>query len=95
VQEYSTPQVIEVDDSAALPDAVFAHADTAPDDVVFTRKVDGRWAPVTAKEFATEVRSLAAGLIASGVRAGDRVGLMSKTRYEWTLVDYATGPSAA
>jgi len=89
VQEYSTPQVIEVDDSAALPDAVFAHADTAPDDVVFTRKVDGRWAPVTAKEFATEVRSLAAGLVASGVRAGDRVGLMSKTRYEWTLVDYA------
>ena len=89
MQEYSTPQVIEVDDSAALPDAVFAHADTAPDDVVFTRKVDGRWAPVTAKEFATEVRSLAAGLVASGVRAGDRVGLMSKTRYEWTLVDYA------
>jgi len=89
VQEYSTPQVIEVEDSSALPDAVFAHADTAPDDVVFTRKVDGRWAPVTAKEFATEVRSLAAGLIASGVRAGDRVGLMSKTRYEWTLVDYA------
>jgi len=89
VQEYSTPQVIEVEDSSALPDAVFAHADTAPDDVVFTRKVDGRWAPVTAKEFATEVRSLAAGLIASGVQAGDRVGLMSKTRYEWTLVDYA------
>ncbi len=89
MQEYSTPQVIEVEDSSALPDAVFAHADTAPDDVVFTRKVDGRWAPVTAKEFATEVRSLAAGLIASGVRAGDRVGLMSKTRYEWTLVDYA------
>ncbi len=89
MQEYSTPQVIEVEDSSALPDAVFAHADTAPDDVVFTRKVDGRWAPVTAKEFATEVRSLAAGLIASGVQAGDRVGLMSKTRYEWTLVDYA------
>ena len=89
MQEYSTPQVIEVEDSLALPDAVFAHADTAPDDVVFTRKVDGRWAPVTAKEFATEVRSLAAGLIVSGVRAGDRVGLMSKTRYEWTLVDYA------
>lgn len=89
MQEYSTPQVIEVEDSSALPDAVFAHADTAPDDVVFTRKVDGRWAPVTAKEFAIEVRSLAAGLIASGVQAGDRVGLMSKTRYEWTLVDYA------
>ena len=95
MQEYSTPQIVEVDESSALPDAVFSHADGAPDDVVFTRKVEGRWAPVTAKEFATEVRSLAAGLIASGVQAGDRVGLMSKTRYEWTLVDYAIWTAGA
>jgi long-chain acyl-CoA synthetase len=95
VQEYSTPQVLEVDDDAALVDAVFRHADTGPDDVVFTRKVDGRWAPVTAKEFATEVRSLAAGLVASGVNAGDRVGLMSKTCYEWTLCDYAIWTAGA
>jgi long-chain acyl-CoA synthetase len=95
VQEYSTPQVIDVAEDAALVDAVFAHAETAPDDVVFTRKVDGRWAPVTAKEFATEVRSLAAGLIANGVQAGDRVGLMSKTRYEWTLCDYAIWTAGA
>jgi len=89
MREYSTPQVIEVDEDACLIDAVAKHAETAPDDVVFTRKVDGRWAPVTAKEFATEVRALAAGLVAKGVKAGDRVGLMSKTRYEWTLCDYA------
>jgi long-chain acyl-CoA synthetase len=95
VQEYSTPQVIDVAEDAALVDAVFAHAEGSPDDVVFTRKVDGRWAPVTAKEFATEVRSLAAGLIASGVQAGDRVGLMSKTRYEWTLCDYAIWTAGA
>jgi long-chain acyl-CoA synthetase len=95
VQEYSTPQVLEVDDDAALVDAVFRHAESGPDDVVFTRKVDGRWAPVTAKEFATEVRSLAAGLAANGVKAGDRVGLMSKTRYEWTLCDYAIWTAGA
>jgi long-chain acyl-CoA synthetase len=74
---------------------VFANADKAPDDVVFTRKVDGRWAPVTAKEFATEVAALAAGLGASGVQAGERVGLMSKTRYEWTLCDYAIWTAGA
>jgi long-chain acyl-CoA synthetase len=95
VQEYSSPQVIEVEDNACLVDAVVRHADSSPDDVVFTRRVDGRWAPVTAKEFATEVRSLAAGLIAAGVQAGDRVGLMSKTRYEWTLCDYAIWTAGA
>ena len=95
MQESSSPQVIEVDPGAALPDAVFAAAERDPDAVVFTRKVDGRWAPVTAKEFAAEVRSLAAGLVAAGVGAGDRVGLMSKTRYEWTLVDYAIWTAGA
>ena len=95
MQEYSSPQVIDVPDDTALVDAVFTHAEKAPDDVVFTRKVDGRWAPVTAKEFATEVRSLAAGLVASGIQAGDRVGLMSKTRYEWTLCDYAIWTAGA
>ena len=95
MQQYSTPQVIALKPGAALTDAVFDHADGAPDDVVFTRKTDGRWAPVTAKEFATEVRAIAAGLVASGVQAGDRVGLMSKTRYEWTLVDYAIWTAGA
>ena len=95
MQEYATPQVVELDPGAALPDAVFAHADSAPDDVVFSRKLDNRWTPVTAREFATAVRALAAGLVAAGVRPGDRVGLMSKTRYEWTLVDYAIWTAGA
>ncbi len=95
MQEYSTPQVVEVDEDAALVDAVFRHAESGPDDIVFTRKVDGRWAPVTAKEFATEVRALAAGLVSKGIKAGDRVGLMSKTRYEWTLCDYAIWTAGA
>ena len=48
MQEYSTPQAIEVADDEARVDAVTAHAENGPDDVVFTRRVDGRWAPVTA-----------------------------------------------
>jgi long-chain acyl-CoA synthetase len=95
VQEYSTPPVVELADDASLTDAVAANAAAEPDAVVFTRRVDGRWAAVTAKEFATEVAALAAGLIAAGVQAGDRVGLMSKTRYEWTLVDYAIWTAGA
>jgi len=44
---------------------------------------------VTWREFAAEVCAIAAGFIAAGIRPGDRVGLMSRTRFEWTLVDYA------
>jgi len=95
VQEFSTPPAVGIPEAASLTDAVQERAASAPDDVVFTRKVDGRWAPVTAKEFATEVSSVAAGLIAAGVQAGDRVGLMSKTRYEWTLCDYAIWTAGA
>ena len=95
MKEFTTPQVVQLPPDATLTDAVFTHAQSDPEAAVFTRKVDGRWAPVTAKEFATEVNALAAGLVASGVQAGDRIGLMSKTRYEWTLCDYAIWTAGA
>ena len=95
MQEYSTPPAVELEPGTSLIDAVRDRAADSPDVVVFTRRVDGRWAPVTAKEFATEVASIASGLAAQGVQAGDRVGLMSKTRYEWTLCDYAIWTAGA
>ncbi len=95
MQEYSAPTLLELDAGASLVDAVRRNAQTAPEDVVFSRRVDGQWAPVTAREFAAEVSALAAGLVAQGVAAGDRVGLMSRTRYEWTLCDYAIWTAGA
>ncbi|MGH3353532.1 MAG: AMP-dependent synthetase/ligase [Nocardioides sp.] len=66
------------------------NATEAPDVAVLSRPgADGTWADVTASEFLAEVSSVAKGLIAAGVGAGDRVALLSKTRYEWTLIDYA------
>src|SRR5690606_27828788 len=53
------------------------------------------WTEVTAAQFRDEVVALARGLIASGIGTGDRVGLMSKTRYEWTLFDYAIWAAGA
>lgn len=38
--------------------------------------------------------ALAKGLVASGVEPGDKIGLMAKTRYEWTLIDFATPSNA-
>ncbi|MGW7356965.1 AMP-dependent synthetase/ligase [Streptomyces sp. NPDC054802] len=73
-----------------LADAVFDHALDDPDRVALGRKDGaGRWQDVTSAEFRDEVLALAKGLLAHGVRFGDRVALMCRTRYEWTLFDFA------
>ncbi|WP_406500672.1 long-chain fatty acid--CoA ligase [Streptomyces sp. NBC_00846] len=73
-----------------LADVVFDYAEEDPDRVALGRKdASGRWRDVTAATFRDEVLALAKGLIAHGVRFGDRVALMSRTRYEWTLFDFA------
>ncbi|WP_079043280.1 AMP-dependent synthetase/ligase [Streptomyces kanamyceticus] len=72
-----------------LADAVFDHASEDPTRIALGRKTDGRWRDVTSGEFRDEVLALAKGLIAQGVRFGDRVAIMSRTRYEWTLFDFA------
>ncbi|MEV4332136.1 long-chain fatty acid--CoA ligase [Streptomyces sp. NPDC049597] len=73
-----------------LADAVFDHAEDDPGRVALARKDDrGRWQDVTSAQFRDEVLALARGLLAHGVRFGDRVALMCRTRYEWTLFDFA------
>lgn len=73
-----------------LADVVFDHADEEPHRVALGRKdAAGNWQDVTSAAFRDEVLALAKGLIAHGVRFGDRVALMSRTRYEWTLFDFA------
>jgi long-chain acyl-CoA synthetase len=57
--------------------------------------VAGEWTDVTASQFSGEVIALAKGLIAAGIEPGDRVALMSHTRYEWTLIDYAIWTAGA
>ncbi|MDQ1740534.1 MAG: long-chain acyl-CoA synthetase [Pseudonocardiales bacterium] len=68
---------------------VFDNARTRPDQVSLKVRDGDRWRDVTAAEFAEQVLDVARGLIAAGISAGDRVALMSKTRYEWTLFDFA------
>ncbi|MFD8588010.1 AMP-dependent synthetase/ligase [Streptomyces sp. NPDC059637] len=74
-----------------LADSVFENAAEVPEFVQFEVARDGGEVrePVTAARFRDEVNALAKGLLAEGVRFGDRVGIMSRTRYEWTLFDYA------
>jgi long-chain acyl-CoA synthetase len=89
VSEFSVPAQFSIRDDANLSDAIVANAAEHPDGVIFSRKIDGTWTPVTAKEFGEQVKSLAAGLMAAGIEPGERVCIMSSTRFEWTLLDYA------
>ena len=96
MREYSIPALAEIPASANAADVVTRRAAEQPRAVMLRRKsVDGTWADVTATQFADEVRALAKGFIAAGVTAGDRVALMSHTRYEWTLIDYALWTAGA
>ncbi|MFV2009051.1 MULTISPECIES: AMP-dependent synthetase/ligase [unclassified Micromonospora] len=89
MREFSVPPVVTVGDAANLTDPVWDNAETAPDAVQFTRPGPDGLQEVTCREFRDEVVAVACGLIGAGINAGDRVGLMSRTRYEWTLLDYA------
>lgn len=74
----------------SLADVPFVNAYEAPDAVAFSRKHrDGTWRDVTCAEFAAEVTAVAKGLIAHGLGPGDRLAIISRTRYEWTLLDFA------
>ncbi|GAA0625069.1 long-chain fatty acid--CoA ligase [Kribbella sandramycini] len=88
MREYTVPAVTEPP-TGSLSDAVWANASAYPDTAVFSRRAGAGWADVSAAEFAAQVTGVAKGLIAAGVKHGERVALLSPTRYEWTLVDYA------
>jgi long-chain acyl-CoA synthetase len=96
VLEFGIPALIEVPDDAGLADVVYSRAAANPDEIMLRRRADaGGWQDVTAGEFSSQVTALAKGLVAAGIEAGDRVALMSRTRYEWTLADYAIWSAGA
>ncbi|MFI0487325.1 AMP-dependent synthetase/ligase [Actinomadura sp. 9N215] len=99
MREFSVPAMVEVPDSAVLTDAPFTRAAEEPGTIVARRKSGPAdapaWSAVTASEFAAEAAAVAKGLVAAGIEPGDRVGLMSRTRYEWTVLDYAIWTAGA
>jgi long-chain acyl-CoA synthetase len=96
VLEFGIPALIEVPDDAGLADVVFSRAAANPDEVVLRRRAAaGSWQDITAEQFRSQVSDLAKGLIAAGIQPGDRVALLSRARYEWTLADYAIWSAGA
>ncbi len=88
MREYSTALHVEVPSTGNLTDDVVTNAAEHPGAVAFSRRDGREWTDVTTTEFLQDVRAVAKGLIAAGVAAGDRVALISRTRYEWTVIDY-------
>ncbi|WP_176709947.1 long-chain fatty acid--CoA ligase [Streptomyces sp. Wb2n-11] len=90
MREFTVPPLVTAPQVGGLADAVFDHAEQDPHRVALGRKgEDGHWHDVSAGRFRDEVLAVAKGLLAHGVRFGDRVAIMSRTRYEWTLFDFA------
>ncbi|GCD19061.1 long-chain-fatty-acid--CoA ligase [Cellulomonas algicola] len=91
MREFSSPSPVGLDPRANIPGLLAQRLARDPDGVLIERStgLGGTWAPVTVTAFAAEVRAVAKGLVARGLEPGDRVALMSRTRYEWTLLDFA------
>ncbi|MGW5275870.1 AMP-dependent synthetase/ligase [Streptomyces sp. NPDC004044] len=90
VRQVSVPPIAPPVRRGSLAEIPFDNAREAPGDAVLSRKQpDGSWQDVTAEQFAGEVLAVAKGLIAEGLRAGDRIAIMARTTYEWTLLDFA------
>ncbi|MEC4018963.1 AMP-dependent synthetase/ligase [Streptomyces sp. H27-D2] len=95
MREFSLPAMYEVPADGNLTDLIRRNAVQHPDVPVISRKLNGAWQDVSATAFLAEVRAAAKGLIASGIQPGDRIALMSRTRYEWTLLDFAVWSAGA
>ncbi|MFF4632428.1 AMP-dependent synthetase/ligase [Streptomyces griseorubiginosus] len=90
VREVAVPPLVAPLTHGSLADLPFDNAETAPEQRVMSRRTeDGRWNDLTAAEFAAQVLALAKGLISEGLMPGDRVAVMARTTYEWTLLDFA------
>jgi long-chain acyl-CoA synthetase len=90
VDHYDMPAIVPADPGANATDLLVERVRETPDLALFSiPTADGGWSDVTAKEFHDQVVALAKGLAAAGIEPGDKIGLMCKTRYEWTLIDFA------
>ena len=99
MREFSLPALAEIPATANLANSVFRRAAEQPQAVLLRRPGPSGssrgWTDVTASQFKAEVVAVAKGLVAAGIGVGDRVALMSHTRYEWTLIDYAIWTAGA
>jgi long-chain acyl-CoA synthetase len=86
---YSVPPLVPAATEGNLTELIAHRAWFEPERVVMSRPLGDGWQPVSAREVEAEVRATAKGLVAAGINVGDRVAIMARTRYEWTILDFA------
>ena len=89
MNEISVPALVEVPVNGNLTQYISERASLEPNRITMSRPLGDGWQPVTAREVEQEIRAVAKGLVASGINVGDRVAIMARTRYEWTILDFA------
>lgn len=89
MNEISIPALVPIASAGNLTNLIAERAWFEPERVMLSRALGDGWQSVTAKEFESEVRATAKGLVAAGINIGDRVAIMARTRYEWTILDFA------
>jgi long-chain acyl-CoA synthetase len=89
MNEITTPALVPAATAGNLTNLIAERAWFEPERIMLSRPLGEGWQPVTAREFEAEVRGAAKGLIAAGIQIGDRVAIMARTRYEWTILDFA------
>jgi long-chain acyl-CoA synthetase len=89
MNEVTTPALVPSATAGNLTNLIAERAWFEPERITMSRRLGDGWQSVTAKEVDEEVRATAKGLIAAGIGIGDRVAIMARTRYEWTILDFA------
>lgn len=89
--EWHAPVLERIDEHTTIPSVLAARIARSPRSPIIDIKSEmgSTWRSLTAAEFWEEVRDTAAGLVGLGLEFGDRFAIMSRTRYEWTLLDCA------
>lgn len=97
MREITSPSLVDADPAWSIPGLLAKRVARSPHATVIERSsgLGGTWTPVTAAAFAAEVAAVAKGLVAYGIVPGDHVSIMSHTRYEWTVADFAIWAAGA
>jgi long-chain acyl-CoA synthetase len=90
MNEVTIPALVPAATEGNLTNLIAERAWFEPERITMSRPLGDGWQQLTAREVESDVRAAAKGLIAAGVHAGDRVAIMARTRYEWTILDFAS-----
>lgn len=89
MNEITIPAIVPTATTGNLTDLVADRAASEPDRITMSRPLGDGWQPLTARQVEEEIRATAKGLVAAGIQIGDRVAIMARTRFEWTILDFA------